>query len=406
RHAEPLGRARLACELAALLSERDIARSAGGADMRLRVAALRGGGMPHAQLAVDAAACRRVRAEAQSLQRQLGAAQDTAAGDALADCGVLLGFAYPDRIAALRSDGRYLLRNGRGAAFAAVQPLSNAAYLAVAELDDQGVDSRIQLAAPLTFSDLERHFADQIEVERSIAWDAGAKAVRARKRTRLGAIVLNDVPLQDPDPDEVLAALLDGFATEGLRMLPWNKSAFQLRERLQFLHRQEPDAWADVSDASLTARDYLAEWLGPHCYGMKNASDLSRLHMTQILESMLNWDQRRELDACAPTHIVVPSGSRIPVDYGDPEAPILAVRLQEMFGLHDTPRIAHGKVPVTLHLLSPAQRPVQVTRDLANFWRETYFEVRKDLKGRYPKHYWPDDPSTAVATQRVRPRTT
>lgn len=411
RRAEPLGRARLACELAALLGERDIARSPGGAaapgaDVRLRVAALRGGGTPDAQLAVDAAACRRVRAEALALQRLLGAAQDTVDGDELADCGLLLGFAYPDRIGALRSDGRYLLRNGRGAAFAAVQPLSNAAYLTVAELDDQGVDSRIQLAAPLTASDLERHFADQIEEERSIAWDANAKAVRARKRTRLGAIVLNDAPLQDPDPDEVLEALLDGISAEGLRILPWNKNALQLRDRLQFLYRQEPSSWRDVSDTALTEREHLREWLGPHCYGMKNLTDLSRLNMTQILESMLQWEERRELDECAPTHIIVPSGSRIPVDYGDSEAPILAVRLQEMFGLHDTPRIAHGKVPITLHLLSPAQRPVQVTRDLANFWRETYFEVRKDLKGRYPKHYWPDDPSTAVATQRVRPRTT
>ncbi|MFD0617241.1 ATP-dependent helicase HrpB [Paenibacillus sp. GCM10027629] len=414
RCAGQLGRATLACELAALLSERDIARSGGasasaagagarapGADMRLRVEALRGAAPP--QLAVDAAACRRVRAEAAALQRQLGAAADRAEGDALADCGVLLAFAYPDRIAERRPDGRYLLRSGRGAMLPGPEPLSQAPYLALAELADYGVDSRIQLAAPLSLSDLERHFADQIEEERLVAWDADARAVRARRRLRFGAIRLKEAPLPDPDPDEVLRALLQGVEQEGLRVLPWSKAATQFRERLQFMHDHEPESWPNATDQGLGST--LAEWLGPHCYGMKKLSDLNQLNMVHILESLLSWEQRRELDDCAPTHITVPSGSRIPVDYRNPEAPILAVRLQEMFGLHDTPRIAHGRVPLTLHLLSPAQRPVQVTRDLASFWRDAYFEVRKDLKGRYPKHYWPDDPSAAVPTNRVRPRT-
>jgi len=412
RCAGPLGRATLACELAALLSERDIARSGGasagagagrapGADMRLRVEALRGTAPP--QLAVDAAACRRVRAEAAALQRQLGASADRATGDPLADCGVLLAFAYPDRIAERRPDGRYLLRSGRGAMLPGPEPLSKAPYLALAELADYGVDSRIQLAAPLALSDLERHFADQIEEERIVAWDADARAVRARRRVRFGAIGLKETPLPDPDPDDVSNALLQGIAQEGLRVLPWSKAAAQFRERLQFMHEHEPADWPDATDEGLCST--LAEWLGPHTYGMKKLSDLNQLNMIQILESMLSWEQRRELDDCAPTHITVPSGSRIPVDYSTPEAPILAVRLQEMFGLQDTPRIAHGRVPLTLHLLSPAQRPVQVTRDLASFWREAYFEVRKDLKGRYPKHYWPDDPSAAIPTNRVRPRT-
>ncbi|MGZ4134174.1 MAG: ATP-dependent helicase C-terminal domain-containing protein, partial [Tumebacillaceae bacterium] len=187
-------------------------------------------------------------------------------------------------------------------------------------------------------------------------------------------------------------------------ILPWKKASQQLRERLHFMHEFSGDAeWPDVSDEGLLAT--MADWLAPHLYGMKSRGDLQGLNLVGIFEAMLTWEQRRELDEHAPTHLVVPSGSRIPLDYSDPSAPVLAVRLQEMFGLKETPRIAKRRVPVVLHLLSPAQRPVQVTRDLANFWEHTYFEVRKDLRGRYPKHYWPDDPLEAIPTHRAKPRT-
>jgi ATP-dependent helicase HrpB len=188
----------------------------------------------------------------------------------------------------------------------------------------------------------------------------------------------------------------------GLSALPWSRATTQLRERLQFMHHADPESWPDVSDETL--RETLSEWLGPFVDGVRRLDELARLDLTQVLWTRVGWHHKPELDALAPTHLEVPSGSRIPLDYSDPQAPVLAVRLQEVFGLTETPRIGGGRVPVTLHLLSPAQRPVQVTSDLASFWRDTYFDVKKELKGRYPKHYWPDDPLTAQPTRRVRPK--
>jgi ATP-dependent helicase HrpB len=185
-----------------------------------------------------------------------------------------------------------------------------------------------------------------------------------------------------------------------VELLPWTRAARQLQERAMFVHHHD-GSWPDLSDETLMAS--LEEWLSGYIEGMKSRSDLQRLNLKDILESMLTWEQRRQLEESAPTHWTVPSGSRVPIDYSDIDAPALAVRLQELFGLPDTPRIAGGRVPLTLHLLSPAQRPVQVTRDLASFWGNIYFEVRKDLKGRYPKHYWPDNPLEAQATRRVKP---
>jgi ATP-dependent helicase HrpB len=200
--------------------------------------------------------------------------------------------------------------------------------------------------------------------------------------------------------DRVLQVLVEGIRTEGLELLPWTKAARQLQERAEFV-RHHDASWPDLSDDALI--DSLEVWLFGYMEGMRGKSDLQRLNLKDLLESMLSWEQRRELEDSAPTHWTVPSGSRIPIDYSDIDAPALAVRLQELFGLPDSPRIAGGRVPLTLHLLSPAQRPVQVTRDLASFWNQAYFEVRKDLKGRYPKHYWPDNPLEAQATRRAKP---
>ncbi len=404
--AMPLGYGGVACELAAMLAERDFYRR-DDVDLRLRLEVLRavatGSEVSHGQkyASSDTAACKRIWHEAQQLKRELRLVEtDDRHADA---CGLLLAFAYPDRIAQRRGNGRFLLSNGRGAVIdGPPQPLSNATYLVAAELDDQGADSRIFLAAAIERDELERYCSELLQEETVIAWDTEAKGVQARRRVRLGALVMKEQPLVDADPGEIAAALMEGIALEGLDLLPWTKSARQLQQRLVFLRQLDADQWPDCSDEALKAT--LGEWLEPHLYGMKTSNDLKRLNLTAILEATLSWDQRRVLDVSAPTHIVVPSGSRIPVDYSDPVAPILSVRLQEMFGLQDTPRIAGGRVPVTLHLLSPAQRPVQVTRDLASFWRHTYFEVKKDLKGRYPKHYWPDDPNEAVPTNRVRPR--
>ncbi|MCL6459194.1 MAG: ATP-dependent helicase HrpB [Gorillibacterium sp.] len=400
------GMGALACELAALLGERDLLRSVPGgaaldADLRVRVKLLRGGSpAAGAAGAADPAALRRIATEAAWLRRGLGVpseAADAAAGEEAS--GLLLAFAYPDRIAVRREDGRFLLASGRGAVLPSGQELSAARYLVAAELDDQGVDSRIYLAAPVELSDLELHAPELFREETAVEWDAASGAVRARRRRRLGALLLLETPLQKPDLERVRLALLAGIAEEGLTILPWSRTSQQLLERIHFMHRWIPE-YPELSAESLLQT--LADWLGPHLVGMKNRQDLNRLNLTHVLEEALTWTERRQLDEWAPTHITVPSGSRIPIDYSDPDAPVLAVRLQEMFGLTDTPRIAGDRVPLVLHLLSPAQRPMQVTRDLASFWRDTYYDVRKDLKGRYPKHDWPDNPLLALPTSRIR----
>ena len=391
-----------ACDLAALLAERDVLRGDGrapDADVRLRLAALRRErGTPG--YSVDAAALHRAQAEARDLRRQLAVPPAEADDEA---AGVLLALAHPDRIAQRRpgAGGRYLLRNGRGAAFPEPQSLSERPWLVVAELDDAGREGRIVLAAPVELDDVERELGAQVVREDVVAWDAAAGAVRARRVERLGALVLREAPLADPDPALVAAALLDAVRQEGIAALGWTKASAQLRERIAFLHRHEP-SFPDVSDHALT--ETLDDWLGSHLHGLRKMEEVRRIDLGPVLEGLLAWDQRRRLEDKAPTHVTVPSGSRIPVDYADPEAPVLAVRLQEVFGWTETPRIAAGRVPLTLHLLSPAHRPVQVTRDLASFWRSGYFEVKKDLKGRYPKHYWPDDPLVAEATARAKPR--
>ena len=213
--------------------------------------------------------------------------------------------------------------------------------------------------------------------------------------------MLQDGPLPDPDPAAVARAMMDGVRREGVERLPWTDTARRVRARLRFLQTIDPE-WPDVSTEALT-RD-LSDWLAPRLAGTQRWDQLERLDLGELLLDRLSWDRRAALDHWAPTHVEVPSGSRVPVDYSDPAAPALAVRLQELFGLTETPTVGGGRVPVTLHLLSPARRPVQVTRDLAGFWRTTYFEVRKDLKGRYPKHHWPDDPLRAEPTRHAKRR--
>ncbi len=403
-----------ACDVAALLGERDVLRApAGGpadADLRLRVELLRDGRRDARRLpshvhgmTVDRDGVRRAAEEARQLRGALHLENAPAEPDLT---GPVLALAYPDRLAQRRPGGagRFLLRNGRGAAFAHPQALSESPWLVVAELDGAGAESRIYLAAPLAREDVDALFADQVETETTVAWEGETREVRARRRERLGALVLRESALADPDPAEVARALSEGIAREGLGVLPWTDGARRLRERLAFLHALDADAWPDVSDAALLAA--LPAWLGPHLHGVRGRAQLDAVDLSSALLAMLPWDARARLDDLAPTHWTVPSGSRIPVDYSDADAPVLAVRLQEMFGLADTPRVAGGRVPLTLHLLSPAHRPVQVTRDLAGFWKGSYFDVRKELRGRYPKHVWPEDPMAEPPTRRAKPRGT
>ncbi|MCM3745898.1 ATP-dependent helicase HrpB [Paenibacillus pasadenensis] len=425
-----LGWAAAACELAALLGERDPLRGERSADVRLRLEALRAAGRGGDAALAGAAA--RAAAEARQWERALAAlpgAPGTAAagetsrsgganaparaasgasvGAAFAaagapDTGLLLALAYPDRIAQRRPDGRYLLAVGRGAALPHAQQLSADSYLVAAELDDSGTESRIDLAAPVDMMRLEALQPALFTAEEAIEWDSAAAAVRCRKRMRLGALVIREAQLEKPEPERVTAALLEGVRQDGLlRLLPWSKATRQLQARMILMHNVQPD-WPDATDEALVIE--LESWLAPYVSGIRSAAGLQKADLAAALDSLLGWERRRQLDAYAPTHLTVPSGSRIPVDYSDPAAPFLAARLQELFGMLQTPRVGNGRLPVVIHLLSPAQRPVQVTKDLESFWSSTYFDVRKELKVRYPKHYWPEDPTQAQATSRVRPK--
>ncbi|MBP2635236.1 MAG: ATP-dependent helicase HrpB [Firmicutes bacterium] len=399
-----LGFGRVACELAAILSERDFVKAT-DIDLRLRVEYLRRFNW-HKNIAEDAQTNgldivlgRRIYQEAERLQQEFS--YKAGRNDDLDYCGLVLAFAYPDRIGQQRGGGRFLLESGRGAMIGAGQTLTQADYIVAADLDGQGSDSRIFLAAPIMEEQIKSCFSQQIAKETQVIWDVAAQAVRARVYEQLGSIILKDTPCTNPDPGAIWSALLQRIVREGLAMLPWTRTAKQLRERLMFVRQWEKD-WPDVSDEALIST--LNNWLGPYVYGITSRAELAKLNLAAVLESLLTWEQRQTLESYAPTHLIVPSGQRIPINYSNPDSPILAVKLQEMFGLQETPTIAQGKVRLTLQLLSPAQRPVQVTQDLANFWSNTYFEVKKDLMGRYPKHYWPDDPLAAIPTNRVRPQ--
>ncbi|MCX7005312.1 MAG: ATP-dependent helicase HrpB [bacterium] len=393
--AEAHGQGSLACDLAALLSE-----AASGArtqpDICLALDAL------HARTSTgDADGLQRVRATAHALQRARRLPKTNAWTPH--DIGRVLAFAYPDRIAQRRRDtpGEFLLANGRAARFAAPTLLAQQDWLVVADLDAGTRTGRIHLAAPYTFEDLVRDFRSHLQTTENVVWDTTKKAVTATRSTCCGALILKEEPLRKPAPTLVCAALLVGLRQEGLDLLPWTRDVRQLQARIAFLRAQEPEYdWPDISDAALECT--LETWLAPHLAGVMSRNQLAALDLGELLRAQLSWPQRRQLDEHAPTHITVPSGSNIRLDYTTSDAPVLAVRIQEMFGLHDTPRVAGGRVPVLVHLLSPAQRPVQVTRDLASFWRTTYAQVRKDLRGRYPKHAWPEDPTTAPPTRRLK----
>jgi len=403
------GAARLACELAAILSERDILRAGAGArdaDLRLRVAVLRGDvrDLP-AGIAVDSRAMTQASRSAGHWWHDF--AEDRAdSADPHDWTGILLAWAYPDRIGRARGEsGRYLLANGRGAHFAEPQALSKAEYIVAAELDGGEREGRIFLAAPLRLADLEEHFSAQIRDHAEILWDAREGAVRARRERRLGALLLQSSEIRHPDSQALQDAAISGLRQLGIAVLPWTPELRQWQARVMLMRQYavaSPEPWPDVSDAALAAT--LEEWAPPWISGLTRREHFARLDLRGALRSRLSYAQGAILEREAPTHFTVPSGSAVPIDYLDGEIPTLSVRLQEMFGLHQTPNVAAGRLPLLLKLLSPARRPVQITRDLVSFWNRGYHEVKKDLKGRYPKHYWPDDPYTALPTRRARPR--
>ncbi|SET79471.1 ATP-dependent helicase HrpB [Hymenobacter actinosclerus] len=396
---QQIGHGATACALAALLTERDILRPADGSfgppDLRLRLEALHTGRAPLPGLLPDAAGLRRVREAAAVLRQRAGAKGEIEPDTA----GLLAALAYPDRLAQRETPERVRLLSGQRATLPAEHFGQQDQFFAVAALDGYAAQPRASLAAPLSRAELEEHFAAQIETRDEVRWDEAAGRVTARRLRRLGALLLSDVHLPNPDPTLVAAALLGAVRAGGIAGLPWNEAATQLRQRLAFAHHHLPENWPDVSDETLLAE--LDDWLGPYLTGVKSMAELGRIDFAEALLGRLpgGWSQRQELDHLAPTHLEVPTGSRIRLDYSVPAAPVLAVRLQEVFGLLDTPTVGGGRVPLTLHLLSPGYRPAQVTRDLRSFWTSSYFEVRKDLRGRYPKHYWPENPLEAQAVR-------
>jgi ATP-dependent helicase HrpB len=403
-----LGLAAMACDVAALLGERDILRGA-GADVHSRLALLSGesraarGGQGGVQ---------RARQLARQYQGYLRGkpAQPVADPDHSRWLGALLALAYPDRIAQQRKPGgaEYRLANGRAALFSEVDGLMKQPWLVVADLGSrQGQrEERIYLAAEFDPALLDGVLSEQVSVVDQLDWDEREGVLRAERQRKVGELVLSREPLTGLDEASRTQALVNLVRRKGLELLPWTPELRQWQARVALLRQldvsnQGQSEWPDVSDAALLAG--LDDWLGPYVGRVSRLSHFANLDLSSIVHNLLKWPLPQRLDELAPQHIKVPSGSSVRLDYSE-HPPILAVRLQELFGLADTPRIAGGRQVVKLHLLSPARRPVQVTQDLANFWRSTYAEVKKDLKGRYPKHYWPDDPLVAEATARAKPR--
>jgi ATP-dependent helicase HrpB len=401
-----LGAGALACDIAALLSVRDVVKARPGArdaDLRLRLELIIGETAELPGLTVDRGLLRQVRQQAGEWRRRIRAPAERGGLDRT---GLVLALAYPDRIAQRRAGGggQFRLSNGRGAILPPTDPLASEDYLAVAELDGEKREARIFLAAPVSLAGIEDAFTDAIERRDLVAWDAREGAVLARRQVRLGELILRDEALPDPPRAAIAAALVAAIRAAGISVLPWRKEVAQFRARVMFLRRVagEDAEWPDLGDDALSAS--LEAWLAPSLDGITRLTQLDRIDLGEILHSRLDWARQRALDELAPSHVTVPSGARVAIDYTADETPTLAVRLQEMFGAAATPRIAGGKVALRLHLLSPAGRPLQVTSDLAGFWATSYRAVRAEMRGRYPKHPWPEDPLAATPTRRAKPR--
>ncbi|WP_421862029.1 ATP-dependent helicase HrpB [Motiliproteus sp.] len=403
-HAKQLGLGALGCQLAALLSERDPFSNQPGADLRQRLLQLQHSKEPAAQ---------RIRESARRWCRQLKVSDqlDRDVDAALEQCGLLLAFGFPDRIAQRRSGNtdnndqpgqHYRLRNGKGAEFRDRDPLCRHRYLVCADLDGDARSARIFLAAPLDAEALEQHLDNQIEQCQQIGWDNQTESVRGHSERWLGKLCLDRQPLAELDEQQLADGLIAGIRQRGISSLPWEPRSRQLQQQLALLRQYLGEDWPDLSDANLT--DTLEHWLAPYLNGMRKLTELKRLNLRELLYNQLDWNQQQQLSQLLPERIQVPSGSQIRIDYSNSEQPLLAVRLQEIFGWQQTPTLLNGKLPLTLQILSPAQRPIQTTTDLAGFWSGSYREVCKEMKGRYPKHFWPDDPLQAVATRQTKKR--
>jgi ATP-dependent helicase HrpB len=385
------GAATEAAEIAAVLTERGLGGDS--VDLDVRLDQFR---RDRSQRASSA------RSLAQRWAQQVASLSKSGAGEL--STGVMLAFAFPDRVARNRGNGSFVLANGRGAAVEQTSALARTPYIAVAELTGTAANGRILLAAPITQEEVEQRFADQIESTEEVSFDRNAMALRARRKRALHAITLSEAPMTLLPSAQTARVFADGLIAAGLDQLPWSKSLRQWRDRVMFLRKAEGEAWPDLSDDALAIS--RETWLVPTLYDKSSLKEFSAGDLTDALMALLPWDLRSRLDREAPTHFEAPTGTMLAIDYEAEQGPTIAVRLQELFGLNTHPSIAKGAVPLVLELLSPAQRPVQVTRDLPGFWRGSYAAVRSDLRGRYPRHPWPEDPTNAMPTRRVKPRGT
>ena len=384
------GAGQLAAEIAAVVSERGL----GGDDVDL-TARLEAWRRDRSRRAEDA----------RQMAKRWAAPQRRSARSGGLSPGTLLALAYPDRIARNRggASGAFLLANGRGANVDPVSALAREPLLAVAELVGTAAQGRILLAASITLAEIEARFADRIEARDEIVFDAASLSLRGRRVRRLGAVALAEQPIQVAAGPESAQALAAGILRLGVDRLPWSNTLAQWRDRVMFLRQAEGEEWPDVSDAALAAEP---SWLVAALAGKTTLAELTADELASAVTGLLPWNLRRRIQAEAPTHFVAPTGSRVPIDYAAPEGPKISIRVQELFGLDRHPAIAGDRVPLIAELLSPAHRPVQVTRDLPGFWRGSYQAVKAEMKGRYPRHPWPDDPLNAPATRRVKPRGT
>lgn len=390
----------LACELAALLEEKDIftpEAAKGNADIRDRIKTMRQ--TPNSKF-VKSGLCRRIIRHRNILLAKFREPFREIAPD---NCGLLLAFAYTDRIGMQRTDqhSTYLLSCGRGAHFPGPDSLDRENFIVAAALDGAGENAKIFLAAPFDSNWFEEFFADDLQKNEIITWNNNKQTVEAFSAVLFGALPLKKSPVKNFDADRTCKLLISKIASEGFNLLPWTRDSQELRARINFLNgNDQTNSWPDLSDAAMLAT--IEQWLGPFLYGMKSFRELQQLNMKAIIENTLNQAQKNLLERLVPARIKVPSGSSIRLDYASEPLPLLKVRLQEMFGCVETPRILDGRIALKIHLLSPAMRTVQVTSDLKSFWGGAYEYVKKEMKGRYPKHNWPDDPLTAAPDGRAK----
>jgi ATP-dependent helicase HrpB len=388
------GSGKLAAQIAAIVSERGL-----GGDSIDLTHRLDGFRRDRSRRGDDA------RRMAERWAQTASATRRGAGADPALSPGAILSLAYPGRIAKSRgTGGAFLLANGRGANVDPASPLAREPFLAVAELTGTAAQGRVLLAAPIALKEIEQRYADRIETREDITFDPASASLRGRHSERLGALALTERQIPVAASDENARRLADGLVRAGLHRLPWTRPLRQWRDRAMFLRRHLGAEWPDLSDGALA--DRAGEWLAPMLHGKIALADISADELSDAIQALVPWQMKRKIDAEAPTHFAAPSGSSVPIDYEAEEGPKLSIRVQELFGLDRHPSIAGGRVPLVVELLSPAHRPVQVTRDLPGFWRGSYAAVKTELKGRYPRHPWPDDPLAAPATRRAKPRGT